>query len=281
MDNLEDLDPELGLGREEPDSWSAAIGRNIALRLVGNCEREVKRQEHIYEFVLTEKHHCLVLLAMDKIFVEGLRHHFQMTTTVIDRMFPRLRDLIEIHLRFLLKLRRRQNTNAVVPTIADILIDQFSSENAFRMKIAYGDFCSRHMDAVEAYKYYLREDTRFARFVRHCQVCYITNSLFCYLIKTFLFLSTKLLLSQFFQTNPLLKKKGIPECILFVTQRLTKYPLLVEPLIKTSVASEEADNLKKALSLVKVILADVDSCVADKERENRKLEIYNRYVNLK
>ena len=191
MDNLEDLDPELGLGREEPDSWSAAIGRNIALRLVGNCEREVKRQEHIYEFVLTEKHHCLVLLAMDKIFVEGLRHHFQMTTTVIDRMFPRLRDLIEIHLRFLLKLRRRQNTNAVVPTIADILIDQFSGENAFRMKSAYGDFCSRHRDAVEAYKYYLREDTRFARFVRHCQVCFETNPFFrsssSSLIKSYLF----------------------------------------------------------------------------------------------
>lgn len=76
----------------------------------------------------------------------------------------------------------------------------------------------------------------------------------------------------------MLKKKGIPECILFVTQRLTKYPLLVEPLIKTGVSQEEADNLRKALSLVKEILADVDACVANKEREDRKLEIYNRYV---
>ncbi|XP_051163031.1 rho guanine nucleotide exchange factor 28 isoform X2 [Leptopilina boulardi] len=245
-DSLEDFDPELGLGKEEPDSWSAAVGRHITLRQSGNSEREVKRQEHLYEFVLTEKHHCLVLLAMDKIFVDGLRHHFQMTTPAIDRMFPRLRDLIDIHIRFLMKLRRRQNINVVVSTIADILIEQFSGENAVRMKNAYGDFCSRHRDAVEAYKYYLREDTRFARFVRHCQ------------------------------TNPLLKKKGIPECILFVTQRLTKYPLLVEPLIKTGVSQEEVDNLKKALSLVKEILADVDACVANKEREDRKLEIYNR-----
>lgn len=111
---------------------------------------------------------------MDKIFVDGLRHHFQMTTTAIDRMFPRLRDLIDIHIRFLLKLRRRQNINVVVQSIADILIDQFSGENAVRMKNAYGDFCSRHRDAVEAYKYYLREDTRFARFVRHCQVRFVT-----------------------------------------------------------------------------------------------------------
>lgn len=79
-----------------------------------------------------------------------------------------------------------------------------------------------------------------------------------------------------FQTNPLLKKKGIPECILFVTQRLTKYPLLVEPLIKTAIAEDEATKLQRALALVKEILADVDACVADKEREDRKLEIYNK-----
>ncbi|XP_015429693.1 PREDICTED: A-kinase anchor protein 13 [Dufourea novaeangliae] len=244
--DLEGLDPELGLAKEEPDSWSSAIGHNIALRLVDNCERKVKRQEHIYEFVLTEKHHCLVLLAMERIFAEGLRRHFRLGQPDLERMFPRLRDLIDIHLRFLQKLRKRQNANHVVPTIADILVDQFSSENAQRMKSAYGEFCSRHRDAVEAYKYYLRHDPRFARFVRQCQ------------------------------SHPLLKKKGIPECILFVTQRLTKYPLLVEPLIKTGIAQEEGEDLRKALSLVKEILADVDACVADKEREDRKLEIYNK-----
>ncbi|XP_053972864.1 rho guanine nucleotide exchange factor 2 isoform X2 [Hylaeus volcanicus] len=244
--DLEGLDPELGLAKEEPDSWSAAIGHNVALRLVDNCERKVKRQEHIYEFVLTEKHHCLVLLAMERIFVEGLRRHFRLGQPDLERMFPRLRDLIDIHLRFLQKLRKRQSSSHVVPTIADILVDQFSSENAQRMKSAYGEFCSRHRDAVEAYKYYLRHDSRFARFVRQCQ------------------------------THPLLKKKGIPECILFVTQRLTKYPLLVEPLIKTGIVQEEGEDLRKALVLVKEILADVDACVADKEREDRKLEIYNK-----
>ncbi|XP_070169974.1 rho guanine nucleotide exchange factor 28 isoform X9 [Polyergus mexicanus] len=244
--DLEEIDPELTLGKEEPDSWSSAIGRNVALRLVDHCEREVKRQEHIYEFVLTEKHHCLVLLAMEKIFAEGLRRHFRLGQPDLERMFPRLRDLIDIHLRFLQKLRKRQNANPVISTIVDILVEQFSGDNAQRMKSAYGEFCSRHRDAVEAYKYYLRNDPRFARFVRHCQ------------------------------TNPLLKKKGIPECILFVTQRLTKYPLLIEPLIKTSIVQDEGEDLRKALVLVKEILADVDACVADKEREDRKLEIYNK-----
>lgn len=100
---------------------------------------------------------------------------------------------------------------------------------------------------MEIYKYYLQSDQRFGEFVRHCQ------------------------------TNPLLKKKGIPECILFVTQRLTKYPLLIEPLIKTSKENrQEQEALQKALQFVKEILVEVDSQVAEKEKEDRKLEIYNR-----
>jgi len=51
----------------------------------------------------------------------------------------------------------------------------------------------------------------------------------------------------------LLKKKGIPECVLFVTQRLTKYPLLIEPLIKTSKKNKiESEKLSRALAMVKV-----------------------------
>lgn len=65
--------------------------------------------------------------------------------------------------------------------------------------------------------------------------------------------------------NPLLKKKGIPECILFVTQRLTKYPLLIQPLLKSSVDDKvEHEKLIKAMHLVKDILVDVDSRVAEK-----------------
>ena len=77
---------------------------------------------------------------------------------------------------------------------------------AHKLKSAYGEFCSRHRDAVDIYKRYLH-DQWFSEFMRHCQA---------YL---------------------LLKKKGIPECLLFVTQCLTKYPLLIEPLINYTVSS--------------------------------------------
>lgn len=74
-----------------------------------------------------------------------------------------------------------------------------------------------------------------------------------------------------------MKKKGIPECILFVTQRLTKYPLLIEPLIKTSKDNKvEQEKLHRALALVKEILVEVDAQVAEQEKEDRKLEIYHK-----
>lgn len=155
-------------------------------------------------------------------FVEGLQKYFNLGQNV-DRMFPRLNDLTEIHFGFLNQLRRRQRSSQIVETISDILLEQFSGECAEKLKSAYGEFCSRHRDAVDIYKCYLQHDRRFGEFVRHCQ------------------------------SNPLLKKKGIPECILFVTQRLTKYPLLIEPLIKTSKDNkEEQERLSRAYALVKV-----------------------------
>ena len=87
----------------------------------------------------------------------------------------------------------------------------------------YGDFCSRHKEAVAMYKEMMKEDRKLAAFVRQCTM------------------------------NPLCKKKGIPECILFVTQRITKYPLLIDPLIKTSREQpDECLKLQKVLGFVKV-----------------------------
>lgn len=65
-------------------------------------------------------------------------------------------------------------------------------------------------------------------------------------------LITFCVISLWLQNNPLLKKKGVPECILTVTQRITKYPLLIEAIIKTSENKLESEKLRKATELVKV-----------------------------
>lgn len=111
-----------------------------------------------------------------------------------------------------------------------------------------GEFCSNHRSALDTFKCYMTEhDTSFAEWYKHCL------------------------------QNPLLKKKGIPECILFVTQRLTKYPLLIQPLLKSCGDDRvEQEKLMKAHKLVREILIDVDSRVADKDKEDRRLDIFKR-----
>lgn len=98
----------------------------------------------------------------------------------MQRMFPRLVDLTEIHLGFLHKLRSRQKEAPVIEFLGDILESQFSGASAERLKAVYGEFCSNHRNAIDIYKDYMQHDTRFAEFIKHCQVifnCYVIHIL--------------------------------------------------------------------------------------------------------
>ncbi|XP_045507012.1 rho guanine nucleotide exchange factor 28 isoform X1 [Colias croceus] len=233
----------LGLGAAEPETWAAGAPKGLAKSL---GERETKRQEHIYELILTEKHHCLTIRLMQRMFVEGMTRLTGISDSQVSRMFPRLDELWHLHAALLGRLRARQRAAPRVNTIADILAEAFACDHR-ALKAAYGEFCSRHRDAVEVFKECCAREPKLARFIRKCQ------------------------------QNPLLRKKGVPECVLFVAQRLTKYPLLLEPLLKTAGEDlTERELLQKALCGVKEILVDVDNQVAAKEREDRKLEIYHK-----
>lgn len=75
-----------------------------------------------------------------------------------------------------------------------------------------------------------------------------------------------------------MKRKGIPECTLFVVQRLTKYPILIEDQLKLTKDRDkykvEYEKLFKANNLIKEILFDVNARVAEKENDARHLDIY-------
>ena len=88
-------EPVLGVAIEEHDSWSPSVPKEIVKSLK---DKQVKRQEHIYEFIMTEKHHCQTLLVMQKVFVDSLQRHFSHLN--LERMFPRLLDLTELHIGY-------------------------------------------------------------------------------------------------------------------------------------------------------------------------------------
>ena len=83
-------------------------------------------------------------------------------------------------------------------------------------------------------------------------------------------LSTKWLWLERLKTNT--------ECILFVTTRITKYPLLIERYSKSAIKDRPAEFelLRQAHNFVKDIVKDVNSLVATKEREQRLVEICSK-----
>ncbi|XP_062898018.1 rho guanine nucleotide exchange factor 2-like isoform X2 [Mobula hypostoma] len=236
----------------EADSWSLAVDASF---LQQHRKDVMKRQDVIYELIQTEVHHLRTLKIMSDIFRKGMLEDLQMDSSTADAMFPALDELIEYHIQFLSRLleRRRESLlggsskNFVITRLGDLLVSQFSGKNAELMKRAYADFCSRHTKAVKLYKELYTRDKRFQQFVRRMTRCSV------------------------------LRRHGIQECILLVTQRITKYPVLLDRILQNTKGNEdEQRELGRALALVKEVIASVDTEVHECERRFRLQDVCSR-----
>ncbi|KAM6187371.1 rho guanine nucleotide exchange factor 28 isoform 6-T8 [Sarcoramphus papa] len=238
----------------EAESWSVVVDPMFCSKQ----EKDViKRQDVIFELMQTEVHHIHTLFIMSEIFRKGMKEELQLDHSTVDRIFPCLDELLEIHRQFFWRMKeRRQESceagserNFVISRIGDILVQQFSEENATKMKKIYGEFCSHQKEAVNLFKE-LQQNKKFQNFIK------LRNS------------------------NLLARRRGIPECILLVTQRITKYPVLVERILQYSKeGTEEHKDLCKALHLIKDIIAAVDLKVNEYEKKQKLLEILSRTEN--
>ncbi|XP_059729673.1 rho guanine nucleotide exchange factor 28 isoform X9 [Haemorhous mexicanus] len=238
----------------EADSWSLVVDPMF----YSKQEKDVvKRQDVIFELMQTEVHHVHTLFIMSEIFRKGMKEELQLDHSIVDRIFPCLDELLEVHRQFFCRMKdRRQESctagserNFVISRIGDILVQQFSEENATKMEKIYGEFCSHQKEAVNLFKE-LQQNKKFQNFIK------LRNS------------------------NLLARRRGIPECILLVTQRITKYPVLVERILQYSKeGTEEHKDLCKALRLIKDIIAAVDLKVNEYEKKQKLLEILCRTEN--
>ncbi|XP_039400635.1 rho guanine nucleotide exchange factor 28 isoform X1 [Mauremys reevesii] len=238
----------------EAESWSLVVDPAFCSKQ----EKDViKRQDVIFELMQTEVHHIHTLFIMSEIFRKGMKEELQLDHSTVDKIFPCLDELLEIHRQFFCAMKeRRQESceggnerNFVINRIGDILVQQFSEENANKMKKIYGEFCSHQKEAVNLFKE-LQQNKKFQNFIK------LRNS------------------------NLLARRRGIPECILLVTQRITKYPVLVERILQYSKeGTEEHKALCKAHCLIKDMIAAVDLKVNEYEKRQKLLEILNKIEN--
>ncbi|KAM8814196.1 rho guanine nucleotide exchange factor 28 isoform 4-T4 [Rhynchonycteris naso] len=237
----------------EAESWSLVVDPSFCSRQ----EKDViKRQDVIFELMQTEMHHVQTLFIMSEIFRKGMKEELQLDHSTVDKIFPCLDELLEIHRHFFYSMKERRqesctdnDRNFVINRIGDILVQQFSEENANKMKKIYGEFCSHHKEAVSLFKE-LQQNKKFQNFIK------LRNS------------------------NLLARRRGIPECILLVTQRITKYPVLMERILQyTKENTEEHKDLCKALCLIKDMIAAVDLKVSEYEKNQKWLEILSKIEN--
>ncbi|WAQ98970.1 ARHGI-like protein [Mya arenaria] len=125
-------------------------------------------------------------------------------------------------------------------------LQNFSNEAGQKMKEAYGVFCSGHLEAVRIYKELLAKDRKFQLFIKSCS------------------------------DNPYTKKREFPDYILLITQRPTKYPVLVEAIIKNTKDKKDREYLVHAHGCVEDVLKSVDQQVCAAERAMKLQEISSR-----
>ncbi|CAN9504394.1 unnamed protein product [Ophioblennius macclurei] len=239
----------------EAESWSLTVEHKFCKK---QDKRAVKRQDVIYELMQTELHHLQTLHIMAEIFRRGMKEEVQLDTEAVERVFPRLDQLLLFHHAFFAAMKeRRQNSaqpqghrNYLIQRIGDVLLQQFSDENGEKMKQVYGEFCSHHNEAVSFFKELQQHNKRFQSFIKQQG------------------------------NNSLVRRKEIPGCILLVTQRITKYPVLLERILQyTQEGTEEHADLSKALAQIRDVIAAVDLRVSEYERHQRLREVWNRMEN--
>nr|XP_035159930.1 A-kinase anchor protein 13 isoform X2 [Callithrix jacchus] len=245
-------DFEMDSKQLEAESWSRIIDSKF---LKQQKKDVVKRQEVIYELMQTELHHVRTLKIMSDVYSRGMMTDLLFEQQMVEKLFPCLDELIGIHSQFFQRILERKKEslvdesekNFLIKRIGDVLVNQFSSENAERLKKTYGKFCGQHNQSVNYFKDLYTKDKRFQAFVKKKM------------------------------SSSVVRRLGIPECILLVTQRITKYPVLFQRILQCTKDDEvEQEDLAQSLSLVKEVIGAVDSKVASYEKKVRLNEIYTK-----
>ncbi|XP_039659460.1 rho guanine nucleotide exchange factor 28-like isoform X1 [Perca fluviatilis] len=250
---MSDLSADL-LGLEV-ESWSLAVSPEFCRQ---HDRRTIKRQDVIYELMQTELHHIQTLTVMSEVFRRGMLEELQLDWSCVARIFPCLDPLLLFHRNLFgaLQERRQASTqpenprNYLIHQIGDILLQQFSDENAEKMKQVYGEFCSHHTEAVNVFKELQQQNKKLQNFVKQQS------------------------------NNTLVRRREVPEFILLVTQRITKYPVLLERILHyTQEGSQEHSDLSSAVAQIREVIASVDLTVNKYERCQEMQEVLARLEN--
>uniref|UniRef100_A0A672QFB3 Rho guanine nucleotide exchange factor 12 n=1 Tax=Sinocyclocheilus grahami TaxID=75366 RepID=A0A672QFB3_SINGR len=229
----------------DPPNWQQVVGRDV---LAGLTPHEIKRQEVINELFYTERAHVRMLKVLDSVFYQKLTRDNILPPADIKNIFTNLEEIIQLHTDQMTAIRKK-NESSVIDHIGDELLSWFSGGEEEKIKQAVGTFCSNQPFALELIKSRQKKDQRFTSFIQEAE------------------------------SNRLCRRLQLKDIIPAEMQRFTKYPLLMDNIVKHTDESEEKDKVRRAAECCRHILSHINQSVKESENKQR-LEDYQRRLDL-
>ncbi|XP_052413507.1 rho guanine nucleotide exchange factor 12-like isoform X2 [Carassius gibelio] len=232
----------------EPLNWQTLVSRDVLSTLT---PQEIKRQEVINELFYTEKAHVRMMKVLENLFYQPLIRDSILPPADIKNIFSNLEEIVQLHMSLTEQMTavRKKNETALIDSIGDDLLSWFSGEEEVKIKRAAGTYCSNQPFALELIKSKQKKDQRFSSFIQEAE------------------------------SNRHCRRLQLKDIIPVETQRLTKYPLLLENIAKNTEDPEERRKVKQAGECCRKILTHVNQEVKEAENKQR-LEDYQRRLDL-
>ncbi|XP_057583048.1 rho guanine nucleotide exchange factor 11 isoform X7 [Hippopotamus amphibius kiboko] len=241
LGQLSDLEPE-----PDAQNWQHTVGKDV---VAGLSQREVDRQEVINELFVTETSHLRTLRVLDLIFYQRMKKEGLLPREELARLFPNLPELIEIHNSWCEAMRKLREEGPIIKEVGDLMLARFDGPAREELQQVAAQFCSYQSIALELIKTRQRKESRFQLFMQEAE------------------------------SHPQCRRLQLRDLIISEMQRLTKYPLLLENIIKhTEGGTSEHEKLCRARDQCREILKYVNEAVKQAENQHR-LEGYQRRLD--
>uniref|UniRef100_A0A8B9J7F7 Rho guanine nucleotide exchange factor (GEF) 1b n=1 Tax=Astyanax mexicanus TaxID=7994 RepID=A0A8B9J7F7_ASTMX len=229
----EEVEPRLLELEQEPPSWRELASSEVLNKL---SKKEIKRQEVINELFATEHAHVRMLSVLQTVFYRPLEREAIMSSDDLNAIFPGLDEIIDVHYAFYENLKKvRQEDGFVVKAISTPLLNRFlGSEGDWFQKLT-ARFCSHQSWALDQIKSRQKKDPRFNAFILDAE------------------------------SKPQCRRLQLKDIIPTEMQRLTKYPLLLENIAKSTEDNTEKQNVQQAADCCRKILNHVNDEVKHME----------------
>ncbi|KAJ8007580.1 hypothetical protein DPEC_G00095510 [Dallia pectoralis] len=224
-------------------NWQETVTSDV---LVALSPREVDRQAVIYELLTTEVSHLRTLRVLDQVFFQKMRG--VVTPDELACIFPNLPQVYDLHASLCEAMTNRRET-PIVRCIGDIMLARFEGEAGEVFLEQVSHLCTQQSQALELIKNKQRKDPRFSHIIQECEA------------------------------SPHCRRLQLKDLLVSEMQRLTKYPLLLDKILKhTDSSSPDLLPLQLAQTCCRGILQAVNEVVRETEHRQR-LQQYQRRLD--